>query len=94
MRILGRKVDFGFCVIPGGSLPVTEQILALECTDGPNRVRLKSWLTCCRFCPANATTHTWCLKTAALPAPNLESVSGCTQTWTDSRNNYHNCILT
>lgn len=56
-------------------MPVMEQTLGLEFTDRPKKVVVRKWLRCSRFCPANATMHTWFLKTAASPAPSLESVS-------------------
>lgn len=68
------KLNF-VCSFSGGSLPAMEQISGSECTDGPQRAKVRKWARCCRFCPANATTLTWSLKTAASPAPSPESVS-------------------
>lgn len=56
-------------------MPAMEQISGSECTDGPQRAKVRKCPRCCRFCPANATTLTWSLKTAASPAPSPESVS-------------------
>lgn len=56
-------------------MPAMEQISGSECTDGPQRAKVRKWARCCRFCPANATTLTWSLKTTASPAPSPESVS-------------------
>lgn len=66
---------FGPCMFPGGSLQVTEQISGSESIGVPSRAGARKWLICSRFCPANATTRTWCPKTAASPVPNPESVS-------------------
>lgn len=72
------KYDVLLGLPTGGSLPVTALTLGLECTGGPRRAVVRRWLRWCRFFPANATTPTWFLKTAASPALSRESVSGDT----------------
>lgn len=75
VHLVERAVRMWCCFLSGGSLPVTEQTSGLEFTDRSKKAGVRKWLTCCRFFPANATTHTWFLRTAVSPARSRESVS-------------------
>lgn len=63
------------CVSPGGSLPQRVQTSALACIWRTGRGRGRKRRICRKWCPASATTPTWCPRTARWPASGQECVS-------------------
>lgn len=63
------------CLSPGGSLPQRVQTSALACIWRTGRGRGRKRRICRKWCPASATTPTWCPRTARWPASGRECVS-------------------